>query len=874
MNFLRPGVSTPNQTHSEKSILLTASLIVLLSMSLVRSAHAQTTTTTMPGTSTTVAQAAAPEKREVEKVEVIGTRIKRLNVEGPSAVKSIKKEAMDVSGTSNVSDVLRDSSAATGGVGRESSGNSAAATSNIGLRGMGADKTLILLNGRRLPKDPSTEAVDLNLIPQSAVERVEILKDGSSALYGSDALGGVINFVTKKNFTGNEISTFYSKPNQKGGDNLGVALLNGTSSERTDFLFSLNYNRKEKIFGIDRDLTRNGLSSTGSTAAWYDPAAKKWTVVPASECPADLYRNLGGTKGYKCFFRYNELATTRPLIGQLSMLTDATVRTDSSLKFYNRNIFVMKDIEWNYAPTPEEGSNYSFANTTGSIPGYPNASKVAYRFVEAGNRDSIDTERNLSTLFGLKGNITDTWEADLAVGYSRVNRESFGANGYLDVDVVESLIKAGTFKPMNPAGTRGDISPAIAQTFQKSTSDLATIDLVFSGELGDMTDGPIGAAIGISGFNEKMVNKTDTKAALGKILGSAGSNNTGSRDVLSVFGEFSLPLSKGFEVDLAARADRYSDFGSSVNPKISSKIALNEQVLMRASVGTGFKAPTLSQLYGEGGDGNPDFVDRKACAADPANSCSSKQHHVVTISNSQLKEEKAVTGGLGVVYEASSDFSTSADLWYTKLSNVVGIDLDDLTTAELNGVNPSDYGVTVTRDSAGDIDKISAPNLNLQSEELSGLDLNAEYMVTQDFMGHRLSVQDDLSIMIFDKLEGFPGAGARNRIGEWGSPGWRNGLNFSMKKDVLSYFLTLRTIPGQKMFNRYKDGKLNDDTEIDLSASYRVSKKATFTGGVRNLLNTNPPADMVSGLTGETKLNTNLYDVNGRVAFVSYVQKF
>ncbi len=874
MNFLRPGVSTPNQTHSEKSILLTASLTVLLCMSFVRPAHAQTTTTTMPGTSTTVAQAAAPEKREVEKVEVIGTRIKRLNVEGPSAVKSIKKEAMDVSGTSNVSDVLRDSSAATGGVGREASGNSAAATSNIGLRGMGADKTLILLNGRRLPKDPSTEAVDLNLIPQSAVERVEILKDGSSALYGSDALGGVINFVTKKNFTGNEISTFYSKPNQKGGDNLGVALLNGTSSERTDFLFSLNYNRKEKIFGIDRDLTRGGLSSIGSTAAWFDPAAKKWTVVPASECPADLYRNLGGTKGNKCYFRYNELATTRPLIGQLSMLTDATVRTDSSLKFYNRNIFVMKDIEWNFAPTPEEGSNYSFSTTTGSIPGYPNASKVAYRFVEAGNRDNIDTERNLSTLFGLKGNVTDTWEADLAVGYSRVNRESFGANGYLDVDVVESLIKAGTFKPMNPAGTRGDISSAIAQTFQKSTSDLSTVDLVFSGDLGDMTDGPIGAAIGISGFNEKMVNKTDTKAALGKILGSAGSNNTGSRDVLSVYGEFSLPLSKGFEVDLAARADRYSDFGSSVNPKISSKIALNEQLLMRASVGTGYKAPTLSQLYGEGGDGYPDFVDRKACAADPANSCSSIQHHVVTSSNPKLKEEKAVTGGLGVVYEASSDFSTSADLWYTKLSNVVGIDLDDLTTAELNGVNPSDYGVTVTRDSAGDIDKITAPNLNLQSEELSGLDLNAEYMVTNDFMGHRLSLQDDLSIMIFDKLEGFPGAGARNRIGEWGSPGWRNGLNFSMKKDALSYFLTLRTIPGQKMFNRYKDGQLNDDTEIDLSASYKVSKKATFTGGVRNLLNTNPPADMVSGLTGETKLNGSLYDVNGRVAFVSYVQKF
>lgn len=494
--------------------------------------------------------------------------------------------------------------------------------------------------------------------------------------------------------------------------------------------------------------------------------------------------------------------------------------------------------------------------------------------MEAGNRDNIDTERNFSTLLGFKGNVTDTWEADFAVGYSRINRENFGASGYLDLDKVETLLKNGTFKPMNPAGTRGDISSAIAQTFQKSTSDLATIDIVFTGEVGEMDNGPIGTAIGISGFNEKMVNKTDSRAAAGKILGGAGSNNSGSRDVLSVYGEFTLPVSKVVEIDLAARADRYSDFGSSVNPKFSAKVNINEQTLLRASVGTGFKAPTLSQLYGEGSDGYPSFVDRKACAADPVNGCTAEQHHVIASSNSKLKEEKAVTGGVGVVYEASSKFSTSADVWYTKLTNVVGIEYDDLTSAELNGVNPSDYGVTVERDASGEIDKITAPNLNLTQEELSGLDLNFDYQITDNFYGHKLSVQDDLSVMLFINREGFPGAGKRNIIGEWGSPGWRNSMNFSMKKNELSYFLSLRTIPGQKMFNRTKPGKLNDLTEVDLSTSYKLTKKATLNGGIRNIFDTKSPADMVSGLTGETILNSDLYDVNGRVIFVSYSQKF
>jgi iron complex outermembrane recepter protein len=868
MKFLRTGALTPFTTYSEKNILLRASLAALLSVSLAVPVNAQTTTTTtVPTAPSTTTEPAAPEKREVEKVEVIGTRIRRVNVEGPSAVKSIKKEVIENSGTTTVSDILRDTSAASGGVTREASGGNAAAVNNIGLRGLGSNRTLILLNGRRLPKDPTTEAVDLNLIPQSAVERVEILKDGSSALYGSDALGGVINFVTKKNFTGNEVQAFYSKPKGTGGENSAVSLLHGSAGERSEFILSLSYTRKERVYGKDRELTKDGLSPNGSTAAYNNGTT--WAVTPEAECPPDLLRT--SSTGKRCYFRFNEIATTRPEIAQFSLLTDYTYRTDSSWKIYNRNIVVMKDIAWVYAPTPDNGYNLNFPT---GIPSNANAKRISYRFMEAGNRENEDKEKNFSLLFGTRGNVTDVWEADVSVGFSRVDRKNVGKNGYIDKTAVKNLIQNGTFNPLAPKGTRGDMTSAKVETSQVSVSDLSTLDVVFSGEVGEMENGAIGAAVGVSAFGEKLVQTPDEKLNAGEVLGSSGSSDNGSRNVTSAFGEFSLPVSPTAEINLAARADNYSDFGSTINPKVAGKIKVSDSTLLRASVGTGFKAPTLIEINSARSEGFQSFIDRKRCAADPTDGCSEEQYFVISGGNKDLKEEKAVTAGIGAVYEPSGAFSTSLDVWYTKMNNVVGIDFEELTRAELKGVDTTKYGVTVARDANGLIDQITAPNLNLQEVEVSGVDLNMDYLITDDFFGHKLNFQDDLSYTIFENREGFPGAGKRNVIGEWGSPAWRNGFSFIMKKDVITYILSGRTIPGQKVSDREKGQNIQDYTEMDIAVSYKVSDKGTLGFGLRNMFDTNPPADFVSGLAGEVIVNSSLYDFNGRTGFVSYTQKF
>lgn len=815
-----------------------------------------------------ITKAAGPQSASdtaVEKVEVIGSRIKRITSEGPSAVKSITKEKMENSGNISVSDSLRDSNAATFGVTREASGSNAAATTNIGLRGLGATRTLVLLNGHRLPKDPSTEAVDLNLIPQSAIERIEVLKDGASALYGSDALGGVINIITKKGFTGNEVSTKYSTPEKKGGGSADVSILSGMAKENWDLVTVISFTKTDKIFGKDRDITKAGLSPTGSPGSYQD-AGGVWHA--ASACPADLVLPEETGNGNQCFFRYNEIATVRPAITQVNLLTDFNYRLNSNLKFYNRNLVVFKDIEWSYAP----GS--VAVNTPAGTASVPGARRVAYRFMEAGNRDNRDTERNFSTLLGLKGNITDTWEYDISAGYNRIYRKDYAANGYLDRALVKSLISSGAFDPLAPAGSRGSISSALTDAYQTSETNLLTTDLVFTGELGQLPAGPIGAAIGANVMNEKLTQKTDDKSDAGNVIGSSGSRDSGGRDVQSAFAEISFPVTSAFEIDLAGRVDKYSDFGTTFNPKLSAKYTLSPSTLVRASVGTGFKAPTLSELYGSASEGYVTFIDRKACATNPA-ACLSSQHYVYETGNRDLKEEKAITGGLGLVYEPSAAFNFTADLWYTKLKNVVGIDYEALTQAELSGADLSKYGITIDRDpKTGAIDQISSKKLNLVEQEISGLDMSVDYQIANNVWGHRLELQDDVTYLLFFKKEGFPGEGKRNVLGEWGFPNWRNSLTLGLKNETSSINVTMRTIPGQKLQDRMQDAKIKMLNEFDLAGNYKFTKDSNLIAGIKNVFNSDQPVDLNGGTGGSAVVNGDLYDINGRKFFVGYSQKF
>ncbi|MGD8696174.1 MAG: TonB-dependent receptor plug domain-containing protein, partial [Gammaproteobacteria bacterium] len=207
-----------------------------------------------------------------DKVTVTGSRIKRVDIEGPSPVSVISREDIDASGEISVAEVLRGSSFNTFGSFRNSSGSSAQSQNVVSLRGLGGQRTLVLLDGRRITGSPTFgagSATNLTTIPLAAVERIEVLRDGASAIYGSDAVGGVINIILRKDYEGMHLTYGVGRPTQTGGDEDSASIVGGVSGAKGNITFGFDWQSKQIIFQGDRSFSATGLSAFGFPGSYF-----------------------------------------------------------------------------------------------------------------------------------------------------------------------------------------------------------------------------------------------------------------------------------------------------------------------------------------------------------------------------------------------------------------------------------------------------------------------------------------------------------------------------------------------------------------------------------------------------------------------------
>ena len=225
-----------------------------------------------------VAQEATSETEAttLDRVEVTGSRLKRAEIEGAVPVVVIDRAQIDASGDVSVADVLRDSTFASFGNFRPQSGSSAQSLATIDLRGIGSGRTLVLVDGRRAPTNPmsASSGTDLNAIPLAAVERIEILSDGASAIYGSDAIGGVVNIILRKDFNGAELRYGIGQTKVQGGDLEDASVVFGVSSDRGSLIGGASTASRGMVFTRDQigGGTR-GISIYGNN--YYDPALRR-----------------------------------------------------------------------------------------------------------------------------------------------------------------------------------------------------------------------------------------------------------------------------------------------------------------------------------------------------------------------------------------------------------------------------------------------------------------------------------------------------------------------------------------------------------------------------------------------------------------------
>ncbi len=826
-----------------------------------------------------------PSNERVEKIEVTGSRIKRIDVEGPSPVLTLDREFLDRSGYNSVADVLRDTTVSSFGVEREYSDESnSVGAGTIGLRGLGADRTLVLLDGRRLPKIDGGNSVDLNLIPFQAIERVEILKDGASAIYGSDALAGVINFITKKDFDGANVSTRYSVPELAGGgrrQEIGATV--GKRFSKGNVLAVYQYRNNERIMDSDRPWSTGARSDYGSPAS-YRPYTDSGKWKAASSCPKGQKREESDGSSF-CTFDYSVYTSGLPDTEQHSAMVKGDYDINGRLNAFATTTYTHRQIRWQWAPSADNftdstsvgGKNYVIpvqaANKLGGSVSSP--VELQYRTLqELGPRASRDTTDAYGAVVGVRGELMDTWEWETSANYGVSRLNNLRHAGYGNKRILYDGILSGKVNPWAPNDQKSAFSEAHHVGDQLIQSNVTSTQFVTSGNLAEFGSASLNMATGVSSTWESYSVKVDDVTAAGDLFGGIGESGRGDRNYQSFFSEFGLNFGQ-FEVITAGRFDNYSDFGSTVNPKLSMRYSPFQFLMLRGSAGTGFRAPSLDELYSSNGYLYPWFVDPQACANLKGTFCQERQYQVFTGGNPDLKEETSFSYNLGAMIQPTRSFSIGIDFWETRVKNAVGLDYNDLMFAEnqLGTAAIEAQGIQINR-TGGVISNVVAPNLNLAQQQSKGLEVVMSY--TMRFGALSVRPQIDHSHLLENKEEVFPGLGFRNKLGERGRPDWRNTASVSFGLFNHGLRLMARTIAGQykmaHLSNPNYSGRIATYTEYDLHYDYADLFDGQFSFGVKNLLASNRPLDDSAGF--QNRFNTQLYDQIGRLFYMGYGYNF
>ena len=826
-------------------------------------------------TSTTANSTSTPsEESPMEKIEITGSHIKQVDLEGRTPVQTLDRAYLEKTGYNSVGDVLRELSANSFGSTRERSGSSTGGVTDVSLRGLGASRTLVLINGRRVAKDGSTGAADLNLIPLSATERIDVLKDSSSAIYGSDAIGGVVNIITKKNFNGAEVSISQNTTELKGGNKTTVNGTWGWSKGKTRTLTTLQYRNNQEIYARDREWLHTGYSFNSPIPNVFTDDYRALDHCPSAQ---------RGSNGL-CRFRWTDYATETPNIEQFNVYSNAQHQLNASTELHLEAFGSHKKLESRYAPgvvalLGEDAVSGSFIDGLG-LDGHTAGQPVGvmWRALMLGPRLTEEKTTSFAITAGVNRYWGESWEANLSLGTERIKRDQRNPGGYAKYDELKAAIQtgrtaAGTECNIFVEGGTCNIKDEVAYApYQIMHSDLHTMELKANGEIMELPHGALSAAVGTQFTFEKFSDDYDDLSIAGGVLGGgAGSEGRGKRRVQALFTEFSMPLLKNMEFNVAGRYDRYSDFGDTFNPKASLVYRPTSNLLLRASGGTGFKAPSMNTIYAQESEGYPTLVDHAGCARDVEDACSPAQYLVKFKRPQGLKEEISTNANVGAVFQATPALSVGLDLFYTHIEDSIGGDLNEITQAELDGVDLAQYKTKINRDPTGKIESIETQDLNVAKTRLNGADLELRFQKNLSGIG-TIAINNTTSYLFQYKTQGFPGTPFKSILKDNGSPQWRNMLTVGYEPtDSLQLTTTITSIGKHAQLEK-GTGDLRSFTSLNAQVGYNIGPKwGRVTFGIDNLFGTTPPLDTSD--PGEPVV-VALYSNLGRTFSLGYTVNF
>ncbi len=870
--------------------------------------------------------ASAQQAQRVEKIEITGSHVKRVDQETVAPVEIITREQIERTGQPTVAEVLRNIPANAGGSFSESFTNSfAPGAAGISLRGLGQKTTLVLLNGRRVAgygfaQNLQDAFVDLNSIPTSAVERVEILKDGASAVYGSDAIAGVVNIILRKDYKGFEASAAggYYEGNW---NDLRATLTGGIGDLARDRWSAFGtfdfYKRdllmmKDTDFGRTRDRRdeqggRNHQSLTGG-GTWRQLTASN-ALTPnqraITECPGFVTTgpqalalgligpDLAGTTAFNipgntfCSYDFNDQFTALPETERWGFLGRATREFTANLTGY-------VELALSRVETFQKFQAPFFAGTVGLIPvgtaglrpfvynvnfapgvaGNPFSTNARYQGVHSdlGTRNTQTDSDTIRVLGGLQYTWR-TWDFDSAIGWSKneidqtsINRTTFaGTSAAFGVPAVQQppipLSTVSTYNLDRPSSNSEAVRSGFLYNVKRlADSELRFIDTKASTEFGRLPGGPIGLAVGFDYREEELQDRPDPIASSGGILGQGITATDGKRDATAVYAEVALPVTRAIEMQLAGRHDRYSDYGNSSTPKAGIKFKPVSSVLLRANWGKGFRAPSLPEI-------SPSVATFFTGVIDPVTNTGVNISGVFA-GNPTLNPEKSESITAGVIFEPTQNFSIGAN-WYQIEWR------DKVASPSFQSIVNSGDPTRVIRDPAtNQIVTVLSNYTNLGETKTDGVDLEARYRMSTA-MG-RWTARANVTYVASFKEDGTEYAGRND--GTNTIPRTRGTLALDWDYRALAvtaqanyvghYYQGLLastwfTAPRDPNFqNGTYPERIRSHSTYDLYARYSLTKNLSIAGSVVNVTDRKPPYD--PGFSGTFLYDFSVYDIRGR----------
>lgn len=699
-------------------------------------------------------QAAA---KKVERIEVTGSRLKGVDMEGAQPLVTISSADIKNSAANSVSGLLREIGQTRGGTGSFStassgstSGSSPAGQAAASLRGLGTSSTLTLINGRRVAVSSfaygSENFVDINAIPLAAIERIEILPTGASAIYGADAVAGVINYILKKDFDGAELNMSYGDSEASTDDaKKNLNLVWGKTFGNTHVTAFVDYYDRNPTFLRDREQTQESFFPSKQhgwasyNTLFFDLAKDK--VDP--NCP-DEYRFDDRDDAHPaerfyeyCAYNSNQYRPYQSEFEQLSTGVFLNTEFENGIEWFTEITYSETEGTAESSSAPLNGIEVPFfdprdpdqlhpslLNADGSLNPVGQAFDDFYQDAFGGiiddayqiygrlpdNRIIKNETESFRVVSGFSGSVGD-WFWESAVILSKSESDQVGVAGIASRDRLEaalngalcadgSICEPGQGLMVSPYNNWEQVDGINSQAAwdliyqnvpRRGESSLYSWDLSLSGDIYELEAGPIAAAFGaeiryeeIEDIPSEMAEGTFENGFEPEVIRFGATRAEADRTSWSVYGEFNIPLTAKLDMQVAGRYDDYDDFGSDFNPKVGFRYQPIDGLIMRGSWATSFRAPSLSQT-GAGvslASENVECKDSLSAYAD-CDGVSDFSIDTIEFGNSGLGAEEADSYNAGLAYSPNEDITMTVDYWYFDHEELVAVDAEYTLLAAL-----------------------------------------------------------------------------------------------------------------------------------------------------------------------------------------------